>query len=103
MDYAPGGLSLRGLRSGDCHRGLACSRYGPRPSCPQEDQGYLFVPYFLPDAASLDRTEEVGSRAADFMMKHPAVQNVTQVDGYSLIDQQNKTNRGLLFVFLKRF
>jgi multidrug efflux pump len=28
---------------------------------------------------------------------------VTQVDGYSLIDQQNKTNRGLLFVSLKDF
>jgi multidrug efflux pump len=70
---------------------------------PQEDQGYLFVPYFLPDAASLDRTGAVGSRAADFMMKHPAVKNVTQVDGYSLVDQQNKTNRGLLFVSLKGF
>ena len=75
----------------------------PAAFVPQEDQGYLFVPYFLPDAASLDRTGAVGSRAADFMMKHPAVENVTQVDGYSLIDQQNKTNRGLLFVALKDF
>ncbi|MEE9147412.1 MAG: multidrug efflux RND transporter permease subunit [Candidatus Tectomicrobia bacterium] len=75
----------------------------PAAFVPQEDQGYLFVPYFLPDAASLDRTEVVGSRAAAFMMKHPAVKNVTQVDGYSLIDSQNKTNRGLLFVTLKDF
>ena len=37
------------------------------------------------------------------MMQNPAVANVTQVDGYSLIDQQNKTNRGLLFVSLKDF
>jgi len=36
-------------------------------------------------------------------MKHPAVENVAQFDGYSLIDQQNKTNRGLLFVSLKDF
>ena len=70
---------------------------------PQEDQGYLFVPYLLPDAASLDRTGAVGKQAAEFMMKHPAVANVTQVDGYSLIDQQNKTNRGMLFVSLKDF
>ncbi len=75
----------------------------PSAFVPQEDQGYLFVPYFLPDAASLDRTEVVGKRAADFMMQHPAVENVTQVDGYSLIDSQNKTNRGLLFVSLKDF
>jgi multidrug efflux pump len=75
----------------------------PGAFVPQEDQGYLFVPYFLPDAASLDRTEAVGGQAARFMMQNPAVANVTQVDGYSLIDQQNKTNRGLLFVSLKDF
>jgi multidrug efflux pump len=75
----------------------------PGAFVPQEDQGYLFVPYMLPDAASLDRTEAVGKQAAQFMMQNPAVANVTQVDGYSLIDQQNKTNRGLLFVSLKDF
>jgi len=75
----------------------------PGAFVPQEDQGYLFVPYMLPDAASLDRTEAVGERAAGFLMQHPAVENVTQFDGYSLIDQQMKTNRGLLFVSLKDF
>jgi multidrug efflux pump len=75
----------------------------PGAFVPEEDQGYLFVPYMPPDAASLDRTEAVGAQAAQFMMQHPAVANVTQVDGYSLIDQQNKTNRGLLFVSLKGF
>ena len=75
----------------------------PGAFVPEEDQGYLFVPYMLPDAASLDRTEAVGERAAAFLMKHPAVENVTQFDGYSLIDQQSKTNRGLLFVSLKDF
>ena len=75
----------------------------PGAFVPEEDQGYLFVPYMLPDAASLDRTEAVGERAAAFLMKNPAVKNVTQFDGYSLIDQQMKTNRGLLFVSLKDF
>ena len=75
----------------------------PGAFVPEEDQGYLFVPYMLPDAASLDRTEAVGERAAAFLMKNPAVENVTQFDGYSLIDQQMKTNRGLLFVSLKDF
>jgi multidrug efflux pump subunit AcrB len=75
----------------------------PTAFVPEEDQGYLFVPYFLPDAASLDRTQAVGEQAAAFLMNHPAVENVTEFDGYSLIDQQNKTNRGLLFVSLKDF
>lgn len=75
----------------------------PTAFVPQEDQGYLFVPYFLPDAASLDRTEALGKKAAQFMSNNPAVANVTQVDGYSLIDQQNKTNNGLLFVSFKDY
>lgn len=75
----------------------------PTAFVPQEDQGYLFVTYFLPDAASLDRTEALGKKAAQFMSKNPAVANVTEVNGYSLIDQQNKTNAGLLFVSLKDY
>jgi multidrug efflux pump len=75
----------------------------PTAFVPQEDQGYLFVPYFLPEATSLDRTEALGKKAAEFMSKHEAVANVTEVNGYSLIDQQNKTNVGLLFVSFKEF
>jgi len=75
----------------------------PTAFIPQEDQGYIFTPYFLPDSASLDRTGAVGSRAMEIMRKHPAVANVAQVDGYSLIDSQFKTNFGLLFVSLKNY
>ena len=75
----------------------------PTAFVPQEDQGYLFVPYFLPDSASLDRTGEVGRQAADMIQRSPAVDNVSQVDGYSLIDSQNKTNFGVLFVTLKDY
>ena len=35
----------------------------PTAFVPQEDQGYLFVGYFLPDSASLDRTNAVGAQA----------------------------------------
>ncbi|MBV5335456.1 efflux RND transporter permease subunit, partial [bacterium] len=59
--------------------------------------------YFLPDSASLSRTNAVGSQAATIMRANPAVANVTQVDGYSLIDSQMKTNFGLLFVSLKDY
>ena len=75
----------------------------PTGFIPQEDQGYLFVPYFLPDSASLDRTGEVGRLATELARKQPAVANVSQVDGYSLIDSQNKTNFGVLFVALKDY
>ncbi len=75
----------------------------PTAFVPQEDQGYIFVAYFLPDSASLDRTHVVGAQAADIIRKNPAVANVAQVDGYSLIDSQNKTNFGVLFVSLKSY
>jgi len=75
----------------------------PTGFVPQEDQGYVFVGYFLPDSASLDRTTAVGTQAADIVSGHPAVANVAQVDGYSLIDSQNKTNFGVLFVSLKDY
>ncbi|MFO1392380.1 MAG: multidrug efflux RND transporter permease subunit [Steroidobacteraceae bacterium] len=75
----------------------------PTSFVPQEDQGYVFVGYFLPDSASLDRTHAVGDQAQKLVAKHPAVANVAQVDGYSLIDSQNKTNFGVLFVSLKNY
>jgi multidrug efflux pump len=75
----------------------------PGAFVPQEDQGYLFTAYFLPDSASLDRTHAVGARAAEAIGRHEAVANVTQVDGFSLIDSQNKTNFGVLFVSLKDY
>jgi multidrug efflux pump len=75
----------------------------PTAFVPQEDQGYVFVAYFLPDSASLDRTGDVGKAAADIVGKNPAVANISQVDGFSLIDSQNKTNFGVLFVSLKDY
>ena len=78
-------------------------RFLPTAFVPQEDQGYIFVPYFLPDAASLDRTAAVGRKAAQILGDNEAVANVTNVDGYSLIDSQYKTNFGLLFVALKNY
>lgn len=75
----------------------------PTTFVPQEDQGYLFVPYMLPDAASLDRVDALGAKARAFMSEHPAVANVTEVNGFSLIDSQMKTNYGLLFVALKDY
>jgi multidrug efflux pump len=75
----------------------------PTAFVPQEDQGYLLVPYFLPDSASLDRTSAVGSQAAAIMRENSAVANVATIDGFSLIDSQMKTNTGVLFVALKNY
>jgi multidrug efflux pump len=75
----------------------------PTSFVPTEDQGYLFGVAYLPDSASLDRTEAVGTRATDIFLKNPAVNSVAVPNGYSLLDSQLKTNAGTLFISLKDY
>ncbi len=75
----------------------------PSAFLPPEDQGYLLGAVIMPDAASLDRTGEVGKIASDFFMNDEAVEGVAIVNGYSLLDGQNKNNAGAFFVGFKDF
>ncbi len=75
----------------------------PTSFVPAEDQGYLFGVYMLPDAASLDRTSNVGRQVEQIMSAQPGVRDVATVDGYSLLDNQFKTNNGTIFVALDDF
>ncbi|HWP90715.1 MAG TPA: multidrug efflux RND transporter permease subunit [Thermodesulfobacteriota bacterium] len=75
----------------------------PTSFVPAEDQGYLFGVAYLPDAASLDRTEKVGKQATDIFLKNPAVYSVAVPNGYSLLDSQLKTNAATLFISLKDY
>ncbi|VVP69728.1 Efflux pump membrane transporter BepE [Pseudomonas fluorescens] len=75
----------------------------PSAFLPPEDQGYLLGAVIMPDAASLDRTGAVGKVASDFFMNDEAVEGVAIVNGYSLLDGQNKNNAATLFVGFKDF
>ncbi|MEM5313369.1 multidrug efflux RND transporter permease subunit [Paraburkholderia sp. JHI869] len=75
----------------------------PSSFLPVEDQGYLFGAVVLPDAASLDRTDDLSKKAEDWFAKQPAVSAVASARGYSLIDSQYKANAGTLFIALKGF
>jgi multidrug efflux pump len=75
----------------------------PSSFLPVEDQGYLYTAAILPDAASLDRTERLTDFAQQWFSQQPSVSSVATAPGYSLIDSQNKTNAGVLFVSLKGF
>ncbi|AGW92122.1 MULTISPECIES: efflux RND transporter permease subunit [Cupriavidus] len=75
----------------------------PSSFLPVEDQGYLFGAVVMPDAASLDRTGNLSSRAEAWYAKQAGVSSVASVDGYSLIDSQNKANASTLFITLKGF
>ena len=75
----------------------------PTSFLPPEDQGYLLGAVIMPDAASLDRTGDVSQKVTDYFMKQPAVSSVTTIDGYSLLDSQNKNNAGTFFIGFKSF
>jgi multidrug efflux pump len=75
----------------------------PGSFLPPEDQGYLLGAVIMPDAASLDRTGETSRKAMDYFMKDPATYGVAVVDGFSLLDNQNKSNAAVFFVGFKDF
>ncbi len=68
---------------------------------PQEDQGYLFVALQLPDASSLQRTDEAAQRVSSALLKTPGIEGVVAVDGFSLLTQTESSNTGFFFVSLK--
>ena len=82
---------------------LGMFKFIPTSFVPEEDQGYLLGASFLPDTASLDRTEEVDMQAGKIYMGTPGVQDVVEVDGFSMMDGQMKTNAGTIFVSLKDY
>jgi multidrug efflux pump len=75
----------------------------PTSFVPQEDQGYAMVAIMMPQAASLDRAQEVASRADAILAKIPGVLNRSVVTGYSLIDNGFKTSSATIFVTFKDF
>ncbi len=67
---------------------------------PAEDMGYLMVNIQLPDAASLQRTDEITKKAEDLILEYEEVEFVTAAPGYSLLSGAMTPNSGFLFVSL---
>lgn len=68
---------------------------------PEEDMGYFFINIQLPDAASLQRTDEVGREVEKILMSMPEVKYVTNATGYSLLSGSMATNNAFMFATLK--
>ncbi|MDX1332575.1 MAG: efflux RND transporter permease subunit, partial [Robiginitalea sp.] len=68
---------------------------------PEEDMGYFFVNIQLPNAASLQRTNEISSQVEEILLKYPEVEYVTNATGYSLLSGAMATNNGFMFASLK--
>jgi multidrug efflux pump len=73
----------------------------PGSLVPDEDQGYVINAYFLPPAASVNRTDALTHDFTEQLMKHPAVQDVVTFAGFDVLTFGLRSNAGVSFVPLK--
>ncbi|WP_022977989.1 efflux RND transporter permease subunit [Nevskia ramosa] len=78
-------------------------RQVPGGFVPPQDKQYLVSFAQLPDAASLDRTEDVIRRMSDIALQQPGVESAVAFPGLSINGFTNSTNAGIVFVTLKPF
>src|SRR3989440_549004 len=73
----------------------------PSGFLPEEDQGYVFMALQLPDASSLERTDQTCRKIEDFLSKTPGVRYTTSVIGFSLLSLAQNTYSAFFFVTFK--
>ena len=83
--------------------GLAAGFFSSRlPSSflPDEDQGYLYANLQLPNAASLQRTEEVAKKVENVLAHTPGVRYTTSIIGFSLLSLVRTSYNAFFFITL---
>lgn len=73
----------------------------PSGFLPDEDQGYLFVNLQLPNASSLQRTDQVARKVEKILAQAPGVQYTTSIVGFSLLSTVRTSYNAFFFVTLK--
>jgi HAE1 family hydrophobic/amphiphilic exporter-1 len=72
----------------------------PSGFLPEEDQGYIYVALQLPNAASLERTDQAAKKIEDILSKTPGVKYTTSVVGISAFSFVQNTYSAFFFVTL---
>jgi len=75
----------------------------PTGFVPPQDKQYLVAFAQLPDAATLDRTEDVIRRMSDLALKQPGTESAVAFPGLNINGFTNSSNSGIVFVTLKPF
>ncbi len=68
---------------------------------PEEDEGYYLINIQLPNAASLERTDQVAKKVEAILKNTEGIEYTTVVMGFSLLTQSYSTNNAFIFVSLK--
>jgi hydrophobic/amphiphilic exporter-1 (mainly G- bacteria), HAE1 family len=72
----------------------------PTSFLPDEDQGFFYINMQLPNAASIQRTDEICRKVEGILAQTPGVQYTTTVAGFSLLSGVQSSYSGFFFVTL---
>jgi len=72
----------------------------PSSFLPDEDQGFVYVNLQLPNASSLQRTDEVARKVENILAQTPGVKYATSVVGFSLLSLVRTSYNSFFFVTL---
>jgi multidrug efflux pump len=75
----------------------------PTGFVPSQDKQYLVAFAQLPEAASLERSEQVVRRVSELALKQPGVESVVAFPGLSINGFSNSPSAGILFLVLDPF
>jgi HAE1 family hydrophobic/amphiphilic exporter-1 len=75
----------------------------PTSFLPDEDQGYVYVILQLPDASSLQRTDEVAAQVEEVLRNTHGVAHVTTVIGFNMLSRVQNTYSAFFWVTLKEW
>jgi len=73
----------------------------PTGFLPTEDQGYCFLNVQLPDAASLERTNDVMEQVDEVISNTPGVEDWLTISGYSMLSSTSSSNSAMAVVIYK--
>ncbi|MFL6548919.1 MAG: efflux RND transporter permease subunit [Povalibacter sp.] len=107
---------VRGVRGVLAHKSVAMSIFAglllltyvmfqvvPKGFIPVQDKQYLVTMIQLPNAASLDRTEQVVRNVSEIGLKTPGIANAVQFPGLSIAGFTNSPNSAIVFFALDDF
>src|SRR6185369_6311179 len=75
----------------------------PGSFIPDEDAGYFYLNVQLPNAASLQRTEEVVAKIQKIAAGVPGVESVTSISGFSLLSLVRTSYNAFAFISMKEW
>ncbi|KJS40535.1 multidrug efflux RND transporter permease subunit [Roseovarius sp. BRH_c41] len=106
--HSIGGLLSRKSLVMVVYLALAGTTYGlftsiPGGFVPAQDKQYLIGFAQLPDAATLDRTEDVIRRMSEIALEQPGVEHAVAFPGLSINGFTNSSNAGIVFATLTDF